>query len=198
MLWSRDSTQAAELAAKEWYKKIDRNTSADYNCRIPLNILRSDNMKRLYKAFRFAFETKYWIDCLVKKYDENLQKQIEDGLMDQIENEISSKYAGLQNGVAFTFTLNVTTGSIIDMAIDATKNLTEDEWKELAQEAEIQKNHIEDSDLKDATPSVYLLQSTYDELEILQNKLRGDNPRVPKKAYVIKLAVYYLYKKTFC
>lgn len=155
-------------------------------------------MKRLYKAFRFAFETKYWIDCLVKKYDENLQKQIEDGLMDQIENEISSKYAGLQNGVAFTFTLNVTTGSIIDMAIDATKNLTEDKWKELAQEAEIQKNHIEDSDLKDATPSVYLLQSTYDELEILQNKLRGDNPRVPKKAYVIKLAIYYLYKKTFC
>lgn len=155
-------------------------------------------MKRLYKAFRFAFETKYWIDCLVKKYDENLQKQIEDGLMDQIENEISSKYARLQNGVAFTFTLNVTTGSIIDMAIDSTKDLTEDEWKELAQEAEIQKNHIEDSDLKDATPSVYLLQSTYDELENLQNKLRGDNPRVPKKTYVIKLAVYYLYKKTFC
>ena len=72
MLWSRDSTQAAELAAKEWYKTIDRNKSADYNCRIPLNILRSDNMKRLYKAFRFAFETKYWIDCLVTKYDKNL------------------------------------------------------------------------------------------------------------------------------
>lgn len=155
-------------------------------------------MNRIYKAFRFAYETKCWIDCLISKYDGDLQKQIQDGLMNQIEDEIASKYANIRNGIAFTFTLNVTTGSIIDMAIEETKELTTKEWKELAKEAEIQKNYIEDSDLKDATPSVYLLQSTYDELENLQNKLRGDNPRVPKKAYVIKLAVYYLYKKTFC
>lgn len=155
-------------------------------------------MNRIYKAFRLAHETKYWIDSLITKYDEALQKQIEDGLQDQIENDITSKYATISNGIAFTFTINVTTGSIIDKAIEETKNLTVEEWQQLSSEAEIQKNNIEDSEIKDATPSVYLLQTTYDELENLQSKLRGDSPRVPKKAYIIKLAVYYLYKKEFC
>lgn len=33
-------------------------------------------MERIYKAFRFAYETKYWLDILVTKYNEDLQRQL--------------------------------------------------------------------------------------------------------------------------
>lgn len=84
------------------------------------------------------------------------------------------------------------------MAVEEAKDLSIAEWRELAVETEKAKNHIEDTELKDATPSMYLLPSTCRELENLQSKLKGDNKRVPKTAYIIKLAVYHLYKKTFC
>lgn len=155
-------------------------------------------MERIYKAFRFAYETKYWIDNLISKYDEELQRQLQNELLTKIEADINNKYADCLVGVASTLTLNVTAGSIIDLAINHTKNLSSTDWSNLADEVEIAKNKIKDTTLNDSTPKVYISQETYDELEHLQNKLRGDNPRVPKKTYVIKLAVYYLYKETFC
>ncbi len=155
-------------------------------------------MERIYKAFRFAYETKYWLDILVTKYNEDLQRQLQKGLLTNIEEGISKSYSDNLIGVAVTLTLNVTAGSIIDLAIEQTKALTNNDWKLLADEVETQKNKIDDSTFTDATPKVYLSQITYDELENLQIRLRGENPRVPKKTYIIKLAVYYLYKKTFC
>ena len=155
-------------------------------------------MERIYKAFRFAYETKYWLDSLVSKYNENLQRQLQKGLLNNIEEGINKTYSDNLDGVALTLTLNVTTGSIIDLALDQTKNLTNEDWKTLAEEVEIQKNKIDDSTYTDATPKVYISQITLDELDNLQVRLKGDNPRVPKQAFIIKLAVYYLYKKTFC
>lgn len=155
-------------------------------------------MERIYKAFRFAYETKYWIDNLISKYDKELQRQLQNKLLTNIEADINKKYSDCLIGVSSTLTLNVTAGSIIDLAIDKTKNLTTADWLKLADEVEVEKIKIKDTTLNDSTPKVYISQETYNELEHLQNKLRGNNPRVPKKTYVIKLAVYYLYKETFC
>ncbi len=155
-------------------------------------------MKRIYKTFRFAYETRFWISSLQSKYDEELQKEIANGLEVQTDTDFEEKNNALFKAIAFTFTLNITIGSILDKAIAETKDFSEKEWKALATEAEIQKNNIDNVKFKDATPSVYLRQTTYEELEKLQLKLRGDMPRLPKKTYIIKLAVFYLYKKEFC
>ncbi|MGN0408896.1 MAG: hypothetical protein ACI4E3_00660 [Candidatus Fimousia sp.] len=154
-------------------------------------------MDRIYKAFRFAYETKYWLDCLVSNYNDNLQIQLNNGLLTRIENDINAKYSHALEGVSSTITLNVTTGSIIDRAIELTKSLATEDWLFLAKEVEIQKSKIKDSSLNDSTPKVYILQTTYEELENLQHRLRGDNPRVPRKTYIIKLAVFYLYQQIF-
>ena len=145
-------------------------------------------MNRIYKTFRFAYETKYWIDWLIKQCNANLQEEINNGKLDSLGDEIARTYAA-----AISF--NVTNGSIVDAAIKRAKILTTDQWDALAKEAETQKNHIHCTNTMDVTPTLYILQETCDDIENLQSKLRRGSKRGPLKAYIIKLAVYNLYKE---
>jgi hypothetical protein len=98
------------------------------------------------------------------------------------------------DGLSINVTLNVTVGSIIESATRQSRGLTIDDWKRISSEAEIAKQQIKDSSQDDSTPRVYINEQIYRELEDLQKLLREDRPRVPRMSYVIKLAVYNLFK----
>ncbi len=150
---------------------------------------------RIYKTIRFAYETKYWIDKLILFRSEQLQKSIrEDGLFDRIEAILLDMTNQELDGLSINVTLNVTVGSIIESATRQSRGLTIDDWKRISSEAEIAKQQIKDSSQDDSTPRVYINEQIYRELEDLQKLLREDRPRVPRMSYVIKLAVYNLFK----
>ena len=146
-------------------------------------------MDRVYKTFRLAYETKYFIHKLVEYQD----KQLPNNILENIENDILEKYP--LDGFAFFFTVNATTGSIIELAVKEAEKLDLAEWNAIAAEVEKAKLNIKDFDEKFSTPKVLLSQRTIQKLEEYQFKLKQDNKRVPIMPYVIKLAVYNLYKK---
>lgn len=150
-------------------------------------------MERKYKAFRFAYETKYWLNSLVSYYDEQLQKQLKIGLLANIEHDILNSYD--LSGIALTITLNATAGSIIELALKSTQSFTLADWKILESEVEIAQKHIQSEQFPDSTPRVYLAQEAFEQLESIQNLLKEDSKRGPIYPYIIKLAVYNLYKQ---
>lgn len=153
-------------------------------------------MDKIYKAFRLAFETKYWLDCLVSQRSEKLHNDMKNGLQDNVEMFVQSQFKEYLVGTAVTITINVTAGSIIEEAVVMTRNLDVKQWNSLAKEIESEKDKITNQELDDATPKIYISNSIYKELEDRQFLLRGNNPRVPKLSYIIKLAVYYMYKNS--
>jgi hypothetical protein len=152
-------------------------------------------MARIYKTIRFAYETKYWIDELVNIRTEQLQKSIrEEGLQERIENQLLDLNEKSLDGVSINVSLNVSVGSIIEQAVRFSRNLTLEEWRSLSSEAENAKRRIKDNAGNDATPRIYISEQIYRELEDLQAFLREDGARVPRMSFVIKLAIYNLYK----
>lgn len=152
-------------------------------------------MARIYKTIRFAYETKYWIDRLIARRTEQLQKDIRtNGLQYCIEEQLLTMNEDSLDGISINISLNVTVGSIIEMAVRSSRNLTVEQWNSLSQECEIAKRSIEDSSQNDSTPRIYISENIYRELEDLQSLLRQEGLRVPRMSYVIKLAVYHQFK----
>lgn len=160
------------------------------------HIERIDFMGRIYKTIRFAYETKYWIDELVTARTEQLQKSIrEEGLQDRIEEQLLNMNEDDLDGISINISLNVSVGSIIEQAVRDSRNLKEEDWNALSLEVETAKRLIKNSNQNDSTPRIYISEQIYRELEDLQSILRQDGSRVPRMSFVIKLAVYNLYKK---
>ena len=150
---------------------------------------------RIYKTIRLAYETKYWIDQLILYRTEQLQRSIrENGLSDRIETVVLDMTDKELDGVSINITLNVTVGSIIEQVVRHSRGLTIEDWRRISTEAELAKKRIKDSNQDDSTPRIYINEQIFRELEDLQVLLREDSPRVPKMSYVIKLAVYNLFK----
>lgn len=149
-------------------------------------------MERMYKCFRLAYETKYWLNELAKYQNDKMLRNLQGKTTTDIEKDILQEYN--LEGVSATLTLNVTTGSVIDLAVQQAKDVLTEEWNELAKEVEIAKREIKDVDMEDSTPKIYMLTQTYKELQRIQLQMKEDNHRVPKIAYIIKLAAYRLYK----
>lgn len=152
-------------------------------------------MARIYKTIRLAYETKYWIDKLILYRTDQLQRDIREyGLPDKIECQLFNMYKEELNGVSVNVTLNVTVGSVIEQAVRYSRTLKNEDWHKISAEVETAKKSIMDRTQDDFTPRVYINEQIYRELEDLQRFLREDNPRVPRMSFVIKLAVYNLYK----
>lgn len=152
-------------------------------------------LSRIYKTIRFAYETKYWIDELIRLRTCQLQKSIrEDDLQERVEDQLFNMLTDELDGISVNVSLNVTAGSIIEQAVRYSRTLSVDEWNKLASEVENAKKSINDSKQYDSTPRLYISEQIYRELEDLQFLLRQDSARVPRMSYVIKLAVYNLYK----
>ncbi len=152
-------------------------------------------MPRIYKTIRFAFETKYFIDQIIIYRTNQLQKSIrENGLIDKIDAQLLDLNDEELNGVSINVSLNVTVGSVIEQAVRFSRGLDISDWRKIALEVEAAKKQIKDCSQDDSTPRVYINESIYRELEDLQLSLREDGSRVPRMSYVIKLAIYNLYK----
>lgn len=150
---------------------------------------------RIYKTIRFAYETKYWIDQLILYRTEQLQRSIrENGLSDKIENILLDMTDKELDGVSINVSLNVTVGSIIEQAVRHSRGLTIKDWRKVSAEADLAKKQIKDGNQDDSTPRIYINEQILQELEDLQVMLREDSPRVPRMSYVIKLAIFNLYK----
>lgn len=148
-------------------------------------------MKRIYKTFRLAYETKYWINQIIEHKEKELQEQT--NLLTTIEDSILKEYS--LDGISLTITLNVTTGSIIELAVKESENIAISQWEEIAAEVEVEKNKINITGENTSTPKICLSEEAYNKLEALQLKLKTGK-RVPLISYVIKLVIYNLYKKT--
>lgn len=152
-------------------------------------------MSRIYKTIRFAFETKYWIDQLVMHRTAQLQRDVREyGLSEKIESQLLNMNEQELNGVSVNISLNVTAGSVIEQAVRYSRELKNEDWHKLSAEVESAKKLIKDRTHDDSTPRLYISEQIYRELEDLQRLLREDSARVPRMSFVIKLAVYNLYK----
>ncbi len=152
-------------------------------------------MSRIYKTIRFAYETKHWIDELIRLRTEQLQKSIrENSLQDRVEDQLLNMNEEDLDGVSINISLNVTAGSIIEQAVRYSRTLSIDDWNALSVEVENAKKLINDNNQNDSTPRIYISEQIYRELEDLQSSLRQEAARVPRMSFVIKLAVYNLYK----
>ena len=151
---------------------------------------------RIYKTVRLAYETKHWIDQLILKRTEQLQRSIrQNALYDRIEARLLDMTDDKElDGVSINVTINVTVGSIIEQAVRYSRGMTIEDWRKLSTEAEAAKKKIKDSNQDDSTPRIYINEQIFRELEDLQVLLREESPRVPRMSYVIKLAVFNLYK----
>jgi len=152
-------------------------------------------LSRIYKTIRFAYETKHWIDELIRLRTEQLQKSIrENSLQDRVEDQLLNMNEEDLDGVSINISLNVTAGSIIEQAVRYSRTLSIDDWNALSVEVENAKKLINDNNQNDSTPRIYISEQIYRELEDLQSSLRQEAARVPRMSFVIKLAVYNLYK----
>lgn len=152
-------------------------------------------MGRIYKTIRFAYETKYWIDELIRMRTDQLQKSIrENNLQDRVEDQLLNMNEDDLDGISINISLNVTAGSIIEQAVRYSRTLSIDAWNALSVEVENAKKLINDNNQNDSTPRIYISEQIYRELEDLQSSLRQEAARVPRMSFVIKLAVYHLYK----
>lgn len=173
------------IMKKNMYSCVKKNTRKKWG----------DYMARIYKTIRFAFETKYWIDQLIRHRCEQLKKNIrENGLADRIENQLYEWNSDELDGVSVNVALNVTVGSIIEQAVRYSRNNEKEDWHKLSLEVEMAKKMIKDNKQDDFTPRLYINEQIYRELEDLQMILREEGARVPRMSFVIKLAVYNLYK----
>lgn len=156
---------------------------------------KGDNLARIYKTIRFAYETKYWIDELIRLRTDKLQKSIrEKGLQHRVEEQLLNMNEDDLDGISINISLNVTAGSIIEQAVRYSRNLSIDNWNKLSGEVENAKKLINNNNKNDSTPRIYISEQIYRELEDLQSTLRQEGARVPRMSFVIKLAVYNLYK----
>lgn len=152
-------------------------------------------MGRIYKTIRFAYETKYWIDELIRLRTDQLQKSIrESNLQDRVEAQLLNMNEEDLDGVSINISLNVTAGSIIEQAVRYSRTLSVDDWNALSLEVETAKKLINDNNQNDSTPRIYISEQIYRELEDLQSLLRQEAARVPRMSFVIKLAIYNFYK----
>ena len=152
-------------------------------------------MGRIYKTIRFAYETKYWIDELIRLRTDQLQKSIrENNLQGRVEDQLFNMNEDDLDGISINISLNVTAGSIIEQAVRYSRTLSIDDWNALSVEVENAKKLINDNNQNDSTPRIYISEQIYRELEDLQSSLRQEAARVPRMSFVIKLAVYNFYK----
>lgn len=153
-------------------------------------------MERIYKTLRFSREAKYWLNKLISYYDKQLYNQLTNqNLLENAEKMLADTFS--LEGVSINLDLNVTTGSIIDLAIRLTDSFDLQDWRKLEDETDIASDKIP-VDFEDNTlPRIYFPVETLERLEYLRIYLCEDAKRGPRQTYIIKCALYNLYKQTF-
>lgn len=153
-------------------------------------------MERVYKTFRFSNEAKYWLNKIISYYEKQLYNQLKNhNLLENAEKLLVDNFS--LEGVSINLDLNVTTGSIIDLAIRLTDSFDLQAWRELEDETDSASDKIPINFEDNTVPRIYLPVRTLDRLEYLRIYLCEDAKRGPRQTYIIKCALYNLYKQTF-
>lgn len=153
-------------------------------------------MERVYKTFRFSNEAKYWLNKIISYYEKQLYNQLKNhNLLENAEKLLVDNFS--LEGVSINLDLNVTSGSIIDLAIRLTDSFDLQAWRELEDETDSASDKIPINFEDNTVPRIYLPVRTLDRLEYLRIYLCEDAKRGPRQTYIIKCALYNLYKQTF-
>lgn len=156
-------------------------------------------MARDYLNIRLSYEAKYWIEQLQECKQQELDKHINDGLIENIENEIIEKKADLLEGVSVTTILKVSSSSIVEAAFKKTEKNSIAEWHEIMEKTPIATKNIDyQKEIGTLTPRLYLDTNIIEGLENYRITFKTEkNIRSLKMSYIIKCVVYAYYAEIF-
>lgn len=142
---------------------------------------------RLYKSVRLASVTSAWADELISAKQEELDKQLRNGLLDKAESHLLNEFPFL-NGISRNIIFKVSFSSVVEMCYRNTEHYNTTDWDKIAHKMETDKTI---SDSSSNTPKLYLEDFIWQGLEDYQRKLMNDdNKRILRLSYIIKLVLF--------
>lgn len=155
---------------------------------------------RVYKSVRLAYEAKVWLNELIIRRENELKKWLSSvEKISNLEEEIYKNHSSNLNGVSVNLVLRVTSGSVIEEAYRNTRNLSQQEWYDLADEMEASlRLRSNFHPVESITPRLYMDIEVIAGIEEFRYKFRADKRnRLPRLSYIIKLIIFAYYKKIF-
>ncbi|MGF2169964.1 hypothetical protein ACQUEW_00035 [Enterococcus casseliflavus] len=147
---------------------------------------------RVYKSVRLASVTSVWVDKLITLKQEQLETEINNGLIENAENSLLRDFPFL-NGISRNISFKVSFSSIVEMCYRNTADYSNDDWDKLSQELEKMNFKV---DNETTTPKLYLDDDIWNGLERYQRQLMGENnKRSLRLSYIIKLVIFAGWKQ---
>ena len=157
-------------------------------------------MAREYLNVRLSYEAKYWLELLQEIKQQELNKRIDNGLVEDIEKKVFEEF--LLDGVSTTIILKVSASSIIEDAFRSTEMYSVEKWKKINEKLIDTEKEIDfKKKIGTLTPRFYLDTNIIKGLEEYCITFMTDkNIRSVKLSYVIKCVIHAYYlelKKNF-
>ncbi|HAT4093904.1 TPA: hypothetical protein I9Z34_002422 [Clostridium perfringens] len=154
-------------------------------------------MARDYLNVRLSYEAKYWLEQLQEFKQQELNRRIDNGLVEDIEKKVLEEFS--LDGVSTTIILKVSASSIIEDAFRSTEMYSAEKWKKINDKlVETEKEIDFKKKIGTLTPRFYLETDIIKGLEGYCITFMTDkNIRSVKLSYVIKCVIhaYYLQVK---
>ena len=150
-------------------------------------------MAREYLNIRLAYEAKYWIEYLQELKQQELNRRIDDGLVEDIEKKVFEEFQ--LDGVSTTIILKVSASSIIEDAFRTTENYSIEQWKKVNNKlGDTEKEINFQKKIGTLTPRFYLDTNIIKGLEgYCISFMTENNIRSVKLSYVIKCVIHAYY-----
>ncbi|MBU3197629.1 hypothetical protein KPL26_13375 [Clostridium algidicarnis] len=150
-------------------------------------------MTREYLNVRLAYEAKYWIEKLQERKQQDLNRRIDDGLVEDIEKRVFEEFS--LDGVSTTIILKVSASSIIEDAFRRTEMYSPEQWKKVNDKlVDTEKGIDFHKKIGTLTPRFYLDTNIIKGLEeYCITFMTENNIRSVKLSYVIKCVIHAYY-----
>ncbi|KEH89735.1 hypothetical protein Z967_06610 [Clostridium novyi A str. 4540] len=150
-------------------------------------------MAREYLNVRLSYEAKYWLEQLQEYKQQELNKRIDNGLVEDIEKKIFEEFS--LDGVSTTIILKVSASSIIEDAFRSTKTYSIEKWKKVNSKLIDTEKEIDfKKKIGTLTPRFYLDTNIIKGLEkYCITFMTEKNIRSVKLSYVIKCVIHAYY-----
>lgn len=153
-------------------------------------------MPRVYKTVRIAYETKKWLNDIIKIYEKQLKSERE---MLIIKYEDKLRKLPEFTNYSPTISISVSSGSIVEAAyyFCSNLNLSRSDWAEISEQAqseaksEAKKKQL---DVGSITPRLFIDAEVLEKLENMQWELKPDTmQRNLQLNYILKLVIFKYY-----
>lgn len=154
-------------------------------------------MAREYINVRLSYEAKYWLEQLQELKQQELNKRIDDGLVEDIEKKVFEEFS--LDGVSTTIILKVSASSIIEDAFRRTEKYSIEQWKRVNEKLVYTEKKIDfHKKIGTLTPRFYLDRNIIKGLEeYCLTFMTEKNIRSVKLSYVIKCVIHAYYLELF-